>query len=187
MGVKMVGKLPLALALASGLGSAHAAFVDLGVHPFPFVFQAADVAVGDFADFYTFTVPVGFELLGSVVVAGDAPEQSIAGGTYLVVGAGTDNILGNADDVMFSPAAGFSFDVNSGGTFNAMAGAGAGLYAYAVLGTADGALGGQYALTSFVGEAVVAVVPEPETYALLLAGLGAVGAVARRRRTGTSR
>lgn len=40
--------------------------------------------------------------------------------------------------------------------------------------------------TTFTASAVsaVAVVPEPETYAMLLAGLGLVGAVARRRRQG---
>ena len=32
---------------------------------------------------------------------------------------------------------------------------------------------------------VVAVIPEPETYALLLAGLGALGVVARRRKAAT--
>jgi hypothetical protein len=32
----------------------------------------------------------------------------------------------------------------------------------------------------------VAAIPEPETYALMLAGLGLIGAAARRRRTATT-
>ncbi|URI09958.1 FxDxF family PEP-CTERM protein [Aquincola tertiaricarbonis] len=52
----------------------------------------------------------------------------------------------------------------------------AGDYFYSVKGV--GAAGSTYALKS-----VVAAVPEPETYALFLAGLGAVGFLAARRRS----
>lgn len=52
----------------------------------------------------------------------------------------------------------------------------AGDYFYTVKGV--GAAGSNYALKS-----VVAAVPEPETYALFLAGLGAVGFLAARRRS----
>jgi hypothetical protein len=38
-------------------------------------------------------------------------------------------------------------------------------------------------VTTFGGELHVTTVPEPETYALMLAGLGAVGFIARRRRS----
>lgn len=48
-------------------------------------------------------------------------------------------------------------------------------YRYDVTGTVSGSLGGQY---TFVAQAV----PEPETYALFLAGLGAIGFMARRRK-----
>lgn len=52
----------------------------------------------------------------------------------------------------------------------------AGDYFYTVKGV--GAAGSRYALTS-----TIAAVPEPETYALFLAGLGAIGFLAARRRS----
>jgi hypothetical protein len=68
-----------------------------------------------------------------------------------------------------SPADGF--------TFNGLA---AGNYALNVLGFATGATGGFYA-GGFVTQTTP--VPEPETYAMLLAGLLFVGFVARRRQS----
>ena len=41
-----------------------------------------------------------------------------------------------------------------------------------------------YAFRTYTSDANVAVVPEPQTYALLIAGLVAVGSFARRRKTG---
>ncbi len=56
----------------------------------------------------------------------------------------------------------------------------AGSYVVKASGTLDGT--GQFQKAAFVGaEYNVTAVPEPTTYALLLAGLGAVGFVARRR------
>lgn len=55
----------------------------------------------------------------------------------------------------------------------------AGSYALSVLGFADGSSGGFYA-GGFIAE--TAPVPEPETYALMLAGLGMVIFMAARRR-----
>ena len=65
-----------------------------------------------------------------------------------------------------SPADGFSFT-----------GLAAGSYALTFVGATSGTLGGSY------GGAILAqTIPEPETYALMLAGLAAVGFVAMRRR-----
>ncbi|MYM26426.1 PEPxxWA-CTERM sorting domain-containing protein [Duganella sp. FT135W] len=43
---------------------------------------------------------------------------------------------------------------------------------------------GNYTTFSTIGKSAIAAVPEPETYAMLLAGLGLVGFAARRRRQG---
>lgn len=63
---------------------------------------------------------------------------------------------------------------NDGLSFSGLA---AGTYALAVTGFTSGSLGGAYA-----GVLAAAPVPEPETYALMLAGLGIVGFIASRRR-----
>ncbi|MBZ8140332.1 hypothetical protein CLD22_10525 [Rubrivivax gelatinosus] len=54
----------------------------------------------------------------------------------------------------------------------------AGTYALALTGFTNGTYGGAYA-----GVLAAAPVPEPETYALMLAGLGIVGFIASRRRS----
>lgn len=53
----------------------------------------------------------------------------------------------------------------------------AGLYRLVVEGTTSGNFGGKYE-----GELSVALIPEPSTYALMLAGLGVVGFLAKRRK-----
>lgn len=64
------------------------------------------------------------------------------------------------------------------GTSATFSGLSAGDYTFGFLG-----LGGGFTAVSFAANAVaVTPVPEPETYAMLLAGLGMIGAIARRRR-----
>ena len=52
-----------------------------------------------------------------------------------------------------------------------------GAYHLVVAGTADGSSGGAY------GVALVSGVPEPETFAMMLAGFGVLGVVARRKKS----
>lgn len=72
-----------------------------------------------------------------------------------------------------SKVGGISFA--SGTTFDSLL---AGDYKFVISGTATGKLGGSY-----IVNAAVTPVPEPETYALLLGGLGVIGFVARRRKS----
>jgi hypothetical protein len=57
---------------------------------------------------------------------------------------------------------------------------GAGTYSFAVIGVADGTAGGAYG--GVLQTLVPSPVPEPQSYALLLAGLGVLGFVASRRK-----
>ena len=69
-----------------------------------------------------------------------------------------------------------AFTVNSGAHTVSLA---AGDYYYTVFGASS--TGGAYSIASAI---VATPVPEPETYAMLLAGLGALGFLARRRQNG---
>ncbi|CAN5117922.1 hypothetical protein BH11PSE10_BH11PSE10_09130 [soil metagenome] len=81
-------------------------------------------------------------------------------------GAGVGSLVGDTD----ASAAGFAFSNVAAGNYTVKA---------------SGVLSGpaQISGTGFVGASyTVTAVPEPETYALMLAGLGAVAFVARRRK-----
>ncbi len=95
-----------------------------------------------------------------------AAPGDISGGTFSVGITGFTAVL---QDATFA-AIGIDTNPNDGFSF---AGLAAGNYSLNFLGTAPagGAYGG-----------VLTAVPEPETYALMLAGLGIVGFVAARRR-----
>ncbi|MFN6995089.1 MAG: FxDxF family PEP-CTERM protein [Aquincola tertiaricarbonis] len=71
-----------------------------------------------------------------------------------------------------------SFALTGATDFIAAPSLGVGDYSFVVSGTVSGKSGGSYLLN-----AAVTPVPEPETYALMLAGLGAVAFIARRRKS----
>jgi hypothetical protein len=71
----------------------------------------------------------------------------------------------------------FNFNGTTGSTPNSFNALTVGDYYYRVSGAATGNAGGWYSLSS-----TVAAVPEPHTAALMLAGLGALGLLVRRRR-----
>jgi len=57
-------------------------------------------------------------------------------------------------------------------------------FGYRTIGSISAFLRVDYSLTNFRDTTVMAAVPEPETYAMMLAGMGLMGFVARRRKRG---
>jgi len=118
------------------------------------------VPMGIFQDVYSFTIANPGDLSGNISAINFIPFNilgltvTLQDSSFAVIG--TDN----------TPQTGFTFS-----------GLAAGNYALNVLGFATGSGGGFYA-----GGAIATTVPEPETYAMLLAGLGIVGFVAARRK-----
>ncbi|KQW41240.1 MULTISPECIES: FxDxF family PEP-CTERM protein [unclassified Roseateles] len=115
------------------------------------------------AIFDTFSFSLG---TASNVESGVLSFGTIVGGAYSLYSAGGDGMIGGGDDVGIGA---WTF----GGTNSVSLGAGS--YYYSVLGGAAGTA--SYAIAS-----AATPVPEPETYALLGAGLGIIGFVASRRR-----
>lgn len=128
--------------------------------------------VGSFEDSYLFSFTEAMSLFNTTVANNQFPALGIEGGTvtlYQEAGA-VDVALGD-----------FAFDGTSGSTTHAFGALAVGDYYYMVTGMGTGTRGGYYTLSS-----QVTPVPEPETYALMLSGLGVVGFLALRRRSGTA-
>lgn len=136
---------------------------------FAAVVQVADV--NGFADYFTFHLSPAAGLLSTSV------SNNILDVTHVSDGW-VDLYAGTYGDVMADTlVGGYGFNGTSGDTPNVFSELTSGNYYYKVTGTADGQFGGFYSISSYA----IAPVPEPETYALLLLGLGAT-VVARRRK-----
>lgn len=119
---------------------------------------------------YTFSLS-GLSNLLAVGVTNDAP------GVFDITGASAQLFLSNGnanfnDDTLVSS---FSFD--STAVVNNFSNLAPGAYFYKVAGQVTGPSGGSYLLSSSLTP-----VPEPGSLAMLMAGLGVVGLLARRRR-----
>jgi PEP-CTERM motif len=146
----------------------------------------AVAASGSFAASPSVTVgsdgTVGFGL-GGVTGATFSDTWTFMVGTY--AGAPPfkfESSLTSFDGVKFTEVVlngTFSFDILNSGNLSVASGtsiSGALPWTLTIKGTTDG-------LGSYGGQLSVTPVPEPETYALMLAGLGAIGFMARRRRS----
>lgn len=177
-------KLAAAAAVAGACTAASAAVTDLGVLPIGTTNfnNATFPTIGPtFADLLFFALPANG---GSAFGVIDAPLDLsgivpglVFGSIFSFVsvnGPGPDAALLTGDDVLLAggivtPAApSFKFDMpaNSGGGF----------YLFVSGAAPLGAVGSLYS-----GSITVTPVPEPESYAMLLAGLGVMGAIAVRR------
>lgn len=160
-------KKTLVAALVSGIcavGSAQAA-TDWGTHD---AIETGVMAVtGSFSEIFDFTLSDPTATLSTIAVSSTAePWFSFAPDTMVWLYKETGAI-----DTFLSA---YSF-----GTLFSAYNLAAGDYYYKVTGTATGSLGGVFALTSTT--APVAVVPEADSYAMMLAGLGMLGLMAKRR------
>ncbi len=162
------------LALASLLAvNANAITVSWGTHDDP-IEQALGQfrPIGLFDDTYTFTLPTSIRLFNTTVANNLSDDGNITFVRHI-----SNGMVFLFDDDFPAAIGSFAFSGVTGSISHPFGALDAGDYHYQVKGDADGVTGGSYALTS-----AVTAVPEPEIYALLLAGLGVVGFLAKRRK-----
>ena len=161
-------KYVLAAAAALACVGAQAADYDWGSHaPLEASFlSGAGLVTGLFQDKFSFTLDAASTVTAVAVANNNPSVLNLIGGTFA--------LFSSADAVNPILLASFS---GSTGSDSASVALDAGDYYYRVFGLATGTSGGYYSLSS-----QVTAVPEPETYALLLGGLGVIGFMAARRR-----
>ncbi|MCE2915684.1 MAG: FxDxF family PEP-CTERM protein [Rubrivivax sp.] len=155
-----------AVALVAGSASSMAVTYNIGTMPLaPLVYSnTASVALGSFSDTYNFVFP----MLGDQA---SASAVSIQLQGLLDIRNLTVSLFDSGNTLIASGTPGTSSSVNN------VTLVGGSSYYYTVTGTATGLVGGAYA---FIASA--SPIPEPSTYAMMIAGIGAVGFLAMRRR-----
>jgi hypothetical protein len=165
-----------ALLAASGAASADVQKLGTISTVIPESFNSI-VEKGDFVDFFKFTLASDISHAGFSIIDLQVPGLFNVRFDSFALFSNADGKIGNGDDIRLAfndttSGKGLSFDF--GPTI-------AGKYYLMVSGQGLGALGGLYN-----GSISVAAVPEPESFAMMLAGLGLMGTIARRRNKANS-
>ncbi len=162
-------------AAVGATGVAQGATYDWGVHNYPGAEVVGNIIAGPFTDDIKFSVGAGYDMSAAVAVANN-------NGTVIQLDHGSfglfsnpDGIVGNGDETLIGGW--WNFDGTTGAT-QQFSNISAGNYYYEVSGVGAGYGDmGLYVLTS-----TIHAVPEPDTYAMLVAGLAMLGALARQRK-----
>ena len=145
--------------------SSHAASTNWGAHD-PLEMGGNTITAGAIFDTFAFSLAGPASVASGVLSFGN-----IVGGAYSLYSYGIDGLMGTGDDVGVGA---WTFGAAPATHTVSLT---AGSYYYSVFGGVPGTA--SYAIASAV---TTAPVPEPETYALLGAGLGVIGFVVSRRR-----
>lgn len=124
---------------------------------------------------FSFDFIYTFSLAAPQIV--DAVGVTNDGGVFNITGAMAELFKSNGNAIWTDDVSVSSFAFDSAAVTNSFGGLASGDYYYRVKGMVTGTAGGSYLLSSSL-----APIPEPGTYALMLAGLAAVAGVASRRR-----
>lgn len=162
----------LAVSLLAAAATSQAAVTDWAEHGVlekALVFKDAGTELND-----VFT----FSLAADTINKLNASAVSLTNSDFMDIdNAKVDLFFGTYGDAEADTwIGGFDFAENTGGNQYLIPGLLEGSYYYTVTGDVSGSIGGSYLFSSSL---VTAPVPEPETYAMLAAGLGAI-VVARR-------
>lgn len=185
---KLIQSLLMSVALAATSVAAHAS-VDLSAPASDLSAQLADASSADFGqtislanagqaglgnnffiDNYTFTLTASNDLSALMTSLIAAPNTGLTITGFNLLSGANVLLAGHQDTTNFSV-------LDQAWAFDSVLPLAAGSYTLQVTGYVADADGGSYS-----GNIAIAAVPEPEAFALLLAGLGIVGFAARRRK-----